>query len=172
MAKKRKVKRSNVPKSQKVWREVQRRQPRIFANYAALLAWRERLDCIVVPRTFLEKACGIERFGTKRKPWLREDLKEWFPYIYELGIGPRRKRTHKTHYLSRVPLDGPSMPSMSETMSDEDRIKMYSDKRIHIANIVTLLGNKPPDEEEMMRRLISLASGLGSPKNAFRKRGR
>jgi hypothetical protein len=61
-------------------REGARRRHRIIALFAVIQCWIKALDGIVLRRNQLESLLGLERFKRERIGWLREDLKEFFPY--------------------------------------------------------------------------------------------
>lgn len=61
-------------------REGARRQHRMLAVFAVLQCWLRCLDGVVLKKTHLQRILGLKRFKRTRVNWLREDLREFFPY--------------------------------------------------------------------------------------------
>lgn len=71
-------------------REGARRQHRAIFLFAVIQCWLLDLDGVAFERLHFKRLLGLERFKKTRIDWLREDLKEFFPY-------------QKTYFFSKTP---------------------------------------------------------------------
>ena len=62
------------------YKEAVRRRHRSVGHYLSVKACNLNLDCIVLSRRDLEGLFGLVRFKRSRVEWLKEDMKQWFPY--------------------------------------------------------------------------------------------
>jgi hypothetical protein len=96
----------------------------------------------------------------RRLNWLRDDIKELFPYQESLQF--TRSGAHKSLYLSRSPFP-PHV--FSESMLDPKRVKLLGERGL-AAVIVTRL----PSEQGMIAVLATAAAGLDRRKSRRRSR--
>ncbi len=61
-------------------REGARRQHRTLALFSMIQCWMRGLDGLALYRSHVERLLGLKRFKQTRIDWLREDIKELFPY--------------------------------------------------------------------------------------------
>ena len=83
------------------YRESNRRRHKLFGAYLTFWAWMHKVDCVVLNRQTLLKFLDIKRMSNKRVDWMKEDLKELFPYasaMYNTTSG-----VYSSLYLSRLP---------------------------------------------------------------------
>lgn len=98
-------------------REGARRQHRTISLFAVIQCWRRGIDGLAFQRRHMERLLGLERFKQKRVKWLKEDLKELFPYQETFWSG---NKSFSSLFISRLPLKE-FIPKGS--MSTEKRIK-------------------------------------------------
>ena len=101
-------------------REGARRQHRTISLFAVIQCWLRGIDGLGFQRRYLERLLGLERFKQKRVKWLKEDLKELFPYqeIFRSG-----NKSFSSLIVSRLPFEQ-FIPKGS--MNTEKRIKNIS----------------------------------------------
>jgi|SRR6267142_1952795 len=105
-------------------REGARRQHRAVALYAVIQCWMRGLDGVAFQRKDLERLLGLVRFKATRVDWLKQDLREYFPFIEEYY------RTGHTDSLSsifvaRVPLAKALPKGTMTTAARVARIKKF-----------------------------------------------
>lgn len=61
-------------------REGARRQHRTVGLFTMIQCWVRGIDGVAFNRVHLERLLGLERFKQTRIDWLKEDIKELFPY--------------------------------------------------------------------------------------------
>jgi hypothetical protein len=99
-------------------REGARRQHRSLAIFAMIQCWISRWDGVAFERDHLERLVGLERFKGKRVEWLKEDLKDLFPFQQVLSFSSSEK--FACMVISRVDFSG-CWPNGS--MTTEKRIE-------------------------------------------------
>jgi hypothetical protein len=72
-------------------REGARRQHRALAVFAMIQCWIRKWDEIAFERDHLERLVGLERFKGTRVEWLKEDLKDLFPFQQVLTYSSSEK---------------------------------------------------------------------------------
>lgn len=82
-------------------REGARRQHRSLAVLAMIQTWIKNWDGIVFERDHLERLVGLVKFKEKRIEWLKEDLRDLFPFQQILESGQAVKKFEGI-FLSRI----------------------------------------------------------------------
>jgi hypothetical protein len=86
-------------------REGARRQHRAVALFAVIQCWLKGRDGVVFQRQDLERLLDLERFKKARITWLREDLKDFFPY-QEFFWSTQAPNSFASLFVCRKPLKG------------------------------------------------------------------
>lgn len=63
------------------YREFAARRHRIFSHYLETYCWRNHADCILLTRYELEDYLSLEKFKGERLEWLKEDIRDSFPFV-------------------------------------------------------------------------------------------
>ncbi|WP_157447528.1 hypothetical protein [Chthoniobacter flavus] len=141
-------------------RQFCRRQHRLVAHYLALQAWLRGLECIVLSRADLMRFFGLTRFKSARIKWLQSDMKPWFPHQEAYYKTSSPSSIHSL-FLSRVPID-PHLPRGS--MSTADRIRRMASNSPRTEPFIAFSAMAAaPNEEEILRELTFLTTGLATP---------
>lgn len=135
-------------------RDLARRQHRTLGHYLAVEAWLRRVDCIVVGRTELEGFLGLKVFQGERVRWIQRDVRSWFPHSKPL-YSDKPSRPLNAVYLSRVALDD---TWFGRAMSNKERVAGFNKGTVRTALLDSL-----PNEEQILSRMVAMASGLITP---------
>lgn len=133
-----------------LYREMIRRQNRLLGTYLALWAWKQGVDCVVIPRTQLLPYLGLDRMRDDRIDWLKQDLKDMFRHTW--STIDSKSNIYATLYLSRKRI--PQAVTMG-SMTDEDRVARLKASGVR-ASIVSI-----PNERKIIRTLSLLLYGVG-----------
>lgn len=125
-------------------REGARRQHRSTALFAVIQCWLRNLDGLVFSRQHLERLLGLERFKETRVDWLREDLRDFFPYqeVYYWISG--KQKSFASLFISRTEL-ATYLPSGS--MTNLERIKGIPENGPKLAMFRIW---SPPEQEKVL----------------------
>jgi hypothetical protein len=136
------------------------RQHRIVGHYLALQAWLRGIDCIVLRRIDLMRFLDLDRFKSARIKWLQADLKPWFPYQkpYFSASAPS---SISTLFLARVPIDS-HLPRGRMTAPQLIAGIAATGPRTE-AFLKFGAPVFPPGEQDIIRDLCLLATGLTTP---------
>ena len=142
-------------------RQFCQRQHRLVGHYLALQAWLRGLDCIVLNRANLMCFFHLDRFKSARIKWLQSDLKPWFPHQEPYYNSSSQSSIHSL-FLSRVPIES-HLPA--GTMTTPERIRRMAPGSPRTESFIPQgVIAVPPSEDEMLRELTLLATGLAMPK--------
>ena len=167
--------------------ESERRQHRAFALFTVIHCWMHDLDGVVFKKQHLLRILGLEKVikTTTRLEWLKEDLRDFFPYVQEVmragktnekgrlnsfnGLWVSRRAFPQGFWseglddeprLAKLPSDGPRIAvfEMWPESSSPDIARTGPDARLFLGEE----GNY--DEKLMASYLTLLCQGLISPK--------
>ena len=87
-------------------REGARRQHRAVSFYAVIHCWQKGLDGLALRRKTMKRLLGLKNFKETRLKWLRQDLRELFPYskVYRSS----KKYSFSSIVISRVHMKFPA----------------------------------------------------------------
>lgn len=137
-----------------VYRESQARLHKTLGAYLLVKAWEIGVDCVVINRSSLLKFLKLERMRDIRIDWLKQDLKDFFPYQFTT-VSPDTK-TYATLFLSRF--DFPPK-CMSDQMTVNDRVDLLYLRDLK-AEVVEV-----PEESQIITSMALLANGISTPKD-------
>lgn len=142
-------------------REYCRRQHRILAQYLAVCAWLQGVDCIALEAHHLKRFLGLERIRGTRRRWLCNDVRPWFPYQHTYDLTGTEASLHSI-FLSRVPV---SEFLSNDSLTTPRRIRRMGKNSPKTRLFLSLTGRKAfPNEEEIISHLAQLSAGLMAPK--------
>src|SRR5262245_35363258 len=130
-------------------REVERRRHKLLGSYLAFWAWRNKVDCVVLPHEQLLSYLGLNHMKHSRVDWLRDDLTKLFPYPW-ITINDATKR-YTALYLSRVPIPKKAQNGYMNAMS---RVQM-----MRLAGLRAAIA-KIPKDSDIVRSLALIAHGM------------
>ena len=144
-------------------RELARRHHRMIAQYAATFAAVHRLNCVIVDHDTLSRVLGIVRWDPARIRWVQEDAFPWFDHVVP------RFSTAPSEPLAAMVLSQVALPEeiriAYEDYATRNQVYALSDLAKPIPGVrAASLGHEPElTEHEMLRRLVSWATGVVAP---------
>lgn len=145
-----------MSQSKETYRNACCRLHRVIANFFAVKAWCRGADCVILDRKVLDKILNLERMKGSRVKWMRQDMKQWFPYIQAIKYD--QKDSVGSLYLSRINIDD----FMVDAMYDTERARKMNKKGVNTI-IFSSRMSKFFSEDSMITELSLLASGLKLP---------
>jgi hypothetical protein len=135
--------------SANIYRELNRRRHKLFGAYLAFWAWRNKVDCVVLSGRTTLRYLELERMQNKRINWLKDDLKNVFPYSNAMFASS--SGAYAGLYLSRLPFP---KDVQWDSMSTFRRVEILND-----AGLKTKIA-KIPSEKKMIAFFAKVMLGI------------